>query len=87
MIDMKRVNDLKKNSHFNLLFTFRIDENKQLTKIKRLLREIIINKDVVRQGLRIYLSTVSVPYRTLPFSVRDRFGRPRSVPYFFDRFP
>jgi hypothetical protein len=29
----------------------------------------------------------TVPYRTLPFSARDHFGRPRSVPYFFDRFP
>ena len=27
------------------------------------------------------------PYRTLPFSAKDRLGRPRSVPYFFDRFP
>jgi hypothetical protein len=66
----------------------------------------------LQKGIRIYPSTVSVPYRTvpyrivpyptvpyptvpyrtvayrtLPFSVRDRFGRPCSVPYFFDRFP
>jgi hypothetical protein len=26
------------------------------------------------------------PYRTVPFSARDRFGRPDSVPYFFDHF-
>jgi hypothetical protein len=27
----------------------------------------------------------TLPYPTVPFSASDRFGRPHSVPYFFDR--
>jgi hypothetical protein len=39
-------------------------------------------------NLSIYhLPYRTVPYRNLPSSTRDHFGRPRSIPYFFDRFP
>jgi hypothetical protein len=47
------------------------------------------NLSVYRARTVTYRSVAyrTVPYRTLPFSERDSFGRPRSVPYFFDRFP
>ena len=63
-------------SYFNVVF-------KRMPNRLKIVARFILNQVKVSVGAP-NLSTT--PYRTVPFSVRDRLGRPHSVPYFLSVF-